>query len=82
MYYKTTFNIFFFELYNHVALHSFLNLNFPTEYLTLLKNIFYSQRLYFRISLRLHGHAKVKSSPKISNERIIEQNMTNCYNKV
>ena len=42
----------------------------------------YSRILYFRVNSRKHCDAKIKSSPIISNKRIIEQGMANRVNKV
>ena len=48
-----------------------------------VKPFFLSTRtLYFYIILREHWDANLKSSPIISNERIIKQDMANCKNKV
>ena len=45
-------------------------------------NCMYCKRLYFRVNLREHRDAKIKSSPIISIIRNIEEDMANRENKV
>ena len=54
----------------------------PVEYSIYTVKHIYSLGLYFCLNSRERRDTKIKSSPIISNVRIIEDYMTNCKNTV